>query len=199
VYQIKEGIDTSRFRTDYSPWIPGKSPGTHVMGNPGMACPEIITLCLYAFCSFLAFYTPSLPPRVQSRIKPRVFAHAREAFYHCTIKFLLLFLSHIPQHSLKLYKSRGICMAGDDVQVYRASVLLTTHPLYSFRSFFQPTTTEGKAKKPEKEIPSSIREKEPPPKYVRRWDSICLYQSRFFCLHVLKTYFRCISGLKMII
>lgn len=31
-------------------------------------------------------------------------------------------------------------------------------------SFFQPTTTEGKAKKPEKEIPSSIREKEPPPK-----------------------------------
>lgn len=34
----------------------------------------------------------------------------------------------------------------------------------SIMSFFQPTTTEGKAKKPEKEIPSSIREKEPPPK-----------------------------------
>lgn len=33
----------------------------------------------------------------------------------------------------------------------------------SIMSFFQPTT-EGKAKKPEKEIPSSIREKEPPPK-----------------------------------
>lgn len=33
----------------------------------------------------------------------------------------------------------------------------------SIMSFFQPTK-EGKAKKPEKEIPSSIREKEPPPK-----------------------------------
>lgn len=37
--------------------------------------------------------------------------------------------------------------------------------LCSSRSFFYPKT-EGKAKKPEEEAPSSVRETEPPPKYV---------------------------------
>lgn len=39
--------------------------------------------------------------------------------------------------------------------------------LCSSRSFFYPKT-EGKAKKPEEETPSGIRETEPPPKYVYR-------------------------------
>lgn len=39
--------------------------------------------------------------------------------------------------------------------------------LCSSRSFFYPKT-EGKAKKPEEETPSGVRETEPPPKYVYR-------------------------------
>lgn len=60
-------------------------------------------------------------------------------------------------------------------QVGGASVLIMSlTPLCSSRSFFQPTK-EGKAKKPEKETANSIREKEPPPKYVRGpGQGICL-------------------------
>lgn len=49
--------------------------------------------------------------------------------------------------------------------------------LYFSRSFFYPKK-EDKTKKPEKETPSSVRETEPPPKYVIGWDVVSLFLYR---------------------
>lgn len=79
-------MDTSRLSLGLPLWKPRrhKSPPTLGMGNLDMVCPGMTAFYSKAFCSlvFLSSTTTTTFFTVQNRIKPKVFAHPREALYH---------------------------------------------------------------------------------------------------------------------